>query len=708
MATLWSSLLHRLRRGPDRASTASQAVNLGASDGVAEQDLYALLAPPRGAGEVGWLGPYRVLEMLGAGGMGVVFRAEDPQLARPVALKAMLPRLASSSVARQRFLREAKAAAAVKHDHIVTIHQVGEDRGVPYLAMELLEGESLEKRLQRQPIQAIGEVLRIGREIAEGLGAAHERGLIHRDIKPGNLWLEGKRARVELLDFGLARAADESGHLTSAGAILGTPGYMAPEQARGKEVDGRCDLFSLGCVLYRMSTGRASFSGVDTMAVLMALANDDPPPPMTVNHGVPAALSDLIMRMLAKQPQARPASAAAVAAALESLARHDAIAPTQSLPSGPAAEAGQLTGPSAAAPLQRDRRLVRTLSVAGMGCGLTMKWLITIASLVLLLAVGAAFVLNPPGPKKDASAPPIKLTAQSPEVQQLLKRADGLRAQNQIDDAIAAYTEAIKLVPTLADAHGQLSWLWQQQGQWEKATAAARKAIELNPNTGWYYSAYARGLEELGRLDEALAGYRKAKQLSNDDWTTAHLTQIEALVALVPRLDEVQKEEAQKGERKPIDAGERVQLARLAQRRTQWLLASRLYERAFTDKPDLAEDLNAANRYEAAGCAVMAAAGAGVHAVGLAGEERAQWRDKALRWLRADLLLRDKRAALGGAKDRQAVFRALYFWQHDPNLASVREPTAIVKLPPGDPEAWGRLWADVAQVLKKVETPRLQ
>jgi serine/threonine protein kinase len=203
--------------------------------------------------------------------MGVVFRAEDPQLQRLVALKAMLPSLAASESARQRFLREARAAAAFHHDHIVPVHQVGEDRGIPFLAMQFLEGEALDERLKREKKLPISEVLRIGREIALGLAAAHKRQMIHRDIKPANIWLEdlGERGlstprfRVKILDFGLARAAGEEGQLTQTGAIVGTPAYMAPEQAQSKSVDHRCDLFSLGCVLYRMAAGKQPFSGSD-------------------------------------------------------------------------------------------------------------------------------------------------------------------------------------------------------------------------------------------------------------------------------------------------------------------------------------------------------------------------------------------------------------------------------------------------------------
>jgi serine/threonine protein kinase len=305
-------------------------------------DPFAFLAPPAGPDELGRLGPYRILKVLGAGGMGVVFQAEDVKLRRRVALKAMLPALAVNPNARERFLREAQAAAAVEHDHVVAIYQVGEDRDTPYLAMQFLEGESLEGRLHRQPLLPLGEAVRIARETAVGLAAAHARGLVHRDIKPANIWLEQKAGpqqptakttpggRVKILDFGLVLALDPGGPmtpagpclgpLTQAGAILGTPGFMAPEQFDGSHVDARADLFSLGCVLYRTTTGRAPFRGKDTITTLMAAATEHPPPPEALNPNVPPTLSALILRLLAKAPDDRPQSAHEVAKQLEALA----------------------------------------------------------------------------------------------------------------------------------------------------------------------------------------------------------------------------------------------------------------------------------------------------------------------------------------------------------------------------------------------------
>jgi hypothetical protein len=288
--------------------------------GLAPPPDYPFLAPPQGPDELGRLGPYLVREVLGVGAMGVVFRAEDPHLRRPVALKVMKPSLAAYEEFHRRFLREAQLAAAIDHEHVVTIYQVGEDRGIPFLAMKLLQGETLEDRLAgaggRLPL---AEVLRVGREAAEGLAAAHERGLIHRDIKPANVWLEEGRDRVKIVDFGLARAAGDDGRFTQAGAVIGTPHFMAPEQANAGEVDARCDLFSLGGVLYLASTGELPFGGKDTLSVLSALATKIPPSPRAFDPTLPRAFSELVMGLLAKDRDDRPQSAREVVEAIEAI-----------------------------------------------------------------------------------------------------------------------------------------------------------------------------------------------------------------------------------------------------------------------------------------------------------------------------------------------------------------------------------------------------
>ena len=333
------------------------------------EDLRAFLAPAQGPDEVGRLGPYRVFKVLGAGGMGVVLQAEDAALRRLVALKVMRPALAVSATARERFLREARATAALANDHIVTIYQVGEDRGIPFLAMQLLQGETLEARLRREGKLPTVEVLRIGRDIALGLAAAHERGLIHRDVKPANLWLEAPAGRVKVLDFGLARAADGEVGLTGSGGIVGTPAYMAPEQVEGA-ADHRADLFSLGCVLYRLTTGRPPFEGSTPLHELRNVAFQHPEPPSRWNPETPAALSHLIQRLLSKDREDRPSSALAVVHALDEMGR--AGAAVVAAPAKAAAGIAEVPKESAA-PLSRPpsgakgrRLLIAGLAAAGL------------------------------------------------------------------------------------------------------------------------------------------------------------------------------------------------------------------------------------------------------------------------------------------------------------------------------------------------------
>jgi len=287
------------------------------------EDPLVILSPPRSDGEIGRLGGYRVLRLLGEGGMGVVFEAIDEALDRHVALKAMKPRIARRADSRERFTREARAAAAVEHPNVIAIFHVHEDRGIPFLAMPMLKGEPLNERLKREKPLLLTLAMEIGRQMALGLAAAHKNGLIHRDIKPANIWLEPGDSdlapRVRILDFGLARTSTHDIHLTQSGAVMGTPAYMAPEQARSHVVDQRADLFSLGVTLYEMTTGMRPFTGNDAMSVLLSLGMDTPQAPNQVQPSVPQALSDLIMQLLEKDPANRPQGASDVASRLNRL-----------------------------------------------------------------------------------------------------------------------------------------------------------------------------------------------------------------------------------------------------------------------------------------------------------------------------------------------------------------------------------------------------
>ena len=257
-----------------------------------------LLAPPQGPGELGRLAHFRILKKLGAGGMGMMLLAEDTTLLRMVALKIMLPKYAASEPAKERFLREARVAARIQHDHVVTIFFVGEDRGIPFMAMQFLKGAPLDEYLKEKKAVSLTQAMRIGREMAEGLNAAHALGLIHRDIKPGNVWLEAPKGRVKILDFGLARDASDEMKLTHSGAVIGTPAYMSPEQASGEILDQRSDLFSLGIVLYELVTGQLPFRQKTVLAMMRALKDDPHPPIAAINPQVPTGLVALIDQLL--------------------------------------------------------------------------------------------------------------------------------------------------------------------------------------------------------------------------------------------------------------------------------------------------------------------------------------------------------------------------------------------------------------------------
>lgn len=313
--TIPELLIQALKQIPatDSESRLSQA-GIARRDGSSHDELgLSFLEPAEQPDEIGRVGRYRVLRVLGRGGMGAVFLAEDSKLGRRVALKLMLPKIANIPAAHDRFMREAKAAASLKNDHIVTVYQVDEFKGVPFLAMELLDGDSLDRALHEGRNFSVTESISIARDVARGLMDAHEKGLVHRDIKPANLWLEESQTgalRVKILDFGLAAAEVDDVHLTQVGTIVGTPAYMAPEQARANgKIDGRADLFSLGCVLYQLCTGEVPFKADTTVGTLMALAMNSPQSPSERSSSVPVELSALTMQLLEKDPSKRPQSA---------------------------------------------------------------------------------------------------------------------------------------------------------------------------------------------------------------------------------------------------------------------------------------------------------------------------------------------------------------------------------------------------------------
>jgi eukaryotic-like serine/threonine-protein kinase len=304
---------------PDRLLDRSAAEHLGTGPSavIGPDDWLDFLDPPLEPDSLGRLAHYEVLEVLKRGTYGTVVKAFDEKLRRPVAIKVISPNLAETSAPRKRFLREARTAAAVRHENVIAIFAV-EDQPVPYLVMEYIAGQSLQQKLDATGPLEVAEVVRIGLQIARGLAAAHAIGLIHRDIKPSNILLESGVERVKIADFGLARAVVDDA-ISPAGIVAGTPMYMAPEQAIGVPIDQRADLFSLGSVLYVMCSGRQPFQARNAVAVLECVMQETPTPIRKLNPEVPEWLCDLIARLHAKNPADRPASAQEV---VELLARH--------------------------------------------------------------------------------------------------------------------------------------------------------------------------------------------------------------------------------------------------------------------------------------------------------------------------------------------------------------------------------------------------
>jgi serine/threonine protein kinase len=363
------------------------AIVQGADDaGLEPSSTYSFLLPPQQTGELGRLPNYRVLRLLGTGGMAYVFLAEDLSLGRSVALKVMKPELGADSDGCQRFLREARMMASIKHDHLATVFEVRQETKVVFLAMELLEGEHLSAWLRRVGVAELPEILRVGRELATGLAAIHQHGLIHRDLKPANIWRESPSGRIKILDFGLARFSSDDIALTQPGMIVGTPAYMSPEQARGAKLGPATDLFSLGCVLYGLCTGKGPFSSENVMDILTALAVDSPVPPHELNPKIPRPLSDLVMQLLSKSPEKRPASADVVVQALREMEAGStpSMAPTRAAPK----LLDQLPTP---------RRWSRKIKWTAAGVAALL--------FVVIGAVGVSMFLSPPRPPFSVTWP---------------------------------------------------------------------------------------------------------------------------------------------------------------------------------------------------------------------------------------------------------------------------------------------------------------
>ena len=403
----------------------------------------------------GCVGRYELLGELGRGGMGVVYRAHDPALGRDVALK-VLAADATAAEERARFAREAHAAGSLRHPHVVRVLDVGLDHDPPYLVMDLIEGESLKARVARAGPLEPRAAATLVRKLVGALTAAHDRGLVHRDVKPGNVLLDAA-GEPYLTDFGLVRRADEQ-RLTRSGDVVGTPHYMSPEQARGdKEIDGRTDLWSIGAVLYQLLVGQPPLKEVSLIEHMKALLNRDPEPPSKARPGLPPELDAIVMRCLVRDLSARYADARQLAADLDAFLEGGPPRPAQP---GPA---------TSTAPV-----LAVLVLCAGVAATL---------GIMLLRESGAGAKPPDPAPPPASSPAPNEQALAIARAAELRQRASRLRDQGSLPEAIALLGEALVVVPGDLETLRLRAELHAANGDRASALADLGLALERDPGS---------------------------------------------------------------------------------------------------------------------------------------------------------------------------------------------------------------------------------
>jgi serine/threonine protein kinase len=445
---------------------------------------------------------YRIVHKLGAGGMGVVYQAEDVRLGRSVALKFLPDAMADDTQALERFELEARAASALNHPNICTIHDIGTHEGRPFIVMELLKGQTLADRIARGPLK-VTEVIELGIQLADALDAAHHQGIMHRDIKPANIFLTD-RGQPKILDFGLAKlgpqgrvahAGDETradtspDHLTTPGLTLGTVAYMSPEQARGEALDHRTDIFSLGVVLYEMVTGRPAFGGSATAIVFDAILNRPPIAPIRLNPEVPARLEEVINRTLEKDRALRYQHASDLCADLKRL-RRDSDSKRATAVSVPVAggAGGSMGVPPSAGPSVSPWQATQPTpaasgTVAAPSPSRRMFTLGLVAAVVLAIA-GVMLFRSAPPPATTASPPPSSAPVAGPadrsaEIAADLAQASQSLVLRDFPAAIASAERVLALAPEHGDARRIRGEAREMSNRFEVAIADAQSQLAL-------------------------------------------------------------------------------------------------------------------------------------------------------------------------------------------------------------------------------------
>ena len=486
------------------------------------------------------LGPYEIRGPLGAGGMGVVYRAFDARLQREIALKTLPDAFARDDSLRARFEHEALAASALNHPNIVSVYDIGTDQGVLYMVTELVAGESLRQLIARGPVPA-RKLVEIGKQIADGLAAAHAVGVVHRDIKPDNILITADE-RVKIIDFGVAkqfvtRAAGESAETqTLPGVLIGTVGYMSPEQIRTQSLDGRSDIFSLGIVLQEMATGRGVFRGATGPDVMSAILTADPPPLDGVQ--VPPGLGLIISRCLEKESSRRFQSASDLAFAIRSLS---AISTTLASNVVPTAERKSRVRP------------VWTIAAAGLMAAIGAAYWFSLppkAKLVVTAPAAPVAPAQPAAPEAPPSKPPAaaavsgaaplpppprtkaieKTAKQAPPAQpraadteasvtraaDLVAQGQQLSKEGKYQDAVSSFSEAILLRPRAVAALTGRAGAYLALQQFDHAIDDFTHALELQPGMALVHDSRGRAFMRQGQFDRALQDYSEAIRLKPD------------------------------------------------------------------------------------------------------------------------------------------------------------------------------------------------
>lgn len=504
------------------------------------------------------LGPFEIISELGRGGMAVVYKARQTDLQRLVALKILPPELSYDRSYLQRFLHEARSAAALEHPHIVPIYAVGEAQGFNYIAMKYIAGQTLKDIAQAQGALDLPQAVAMIEQVADALDYAHSKGMIHRDIKPSNMMAE-QNGWVYLTDFGLARGGENAG-LTVTGTVMGTPEYMSPEQAQGLATIGPAtDIYALGVVIYELLTGQVPFQADTPMGMLVARLQHAPRPPRDHRGDLPLAVEDVIMRALARRPEARFGSARELVDALKqaaglgarSLAPQRPLSPAQGLPT-PTTPVSPAYG-ALAQPASPPQGLAPTLPVSpafgvpSQPAGSTPPYVIPAGGqpaatpLPTTPAVpGAQFGSLPatPLPAAPAAKPKsraglyaalgvaallvvaivgfVAVRGRGPDPRIAEGMVAGVAAigrQGGLDAAIAAYGDVLKIDPQNAQAHGQLALVYNLRDHAKQAEAAARAAIAADPLSAFAYAQLADALNSRGEYQDALAAAEKAIEL---------------------------------------------------------------------------------------------------------------------------------------------------------------------------------------------------